>query len=313
LVKVDAKAATCTEAGWEAYEYCTACDYTTYEEIPVLKHSFTKYEVTEEAECGKAGKEVAYCDHGCQTTDEREIPALKHSFTKYEVTEEAECGKAGKEVAYCDHGCGATDENEIPALKHVPLAAVVENEVAAECEKAGSYDLVVYCDLCGEELDRGTTTVDALKHSFTKYEVTEEAECGKAGKEVAYCDHGCGATDENEIPALKHSFVNYIYNNDATCTADGTKTAKCANGCGATNKIKAEGTKLDHVDGDGDYICDYGCGHIFEQPDTPDDPADDTCHMCGGKVHGDDIMSRISCFFAMIIRFVTEVLTSVKK
>ncbi|MBR2315586.1 MAG: hypothetical protein IKA56_02985 [Clostridia bacterium] len=187
LVKVDAKAATCTEAGWEAYEYCTACDYTTYEEIP------------------------------------------------------------------------------------------------------------------------------ALKHSFTKYEVTEEAECGKAGKEVAYCDHGCGATDENEIPALKHSFVNYVYNNDATCEADGTKTAKCANGCGATNKIKAEGTKLDHVDGDGDYICDYGCGHIFEQPDTPDDPADDTCHMCGGKVHGNDIMSRISCFFAMIIRFVTEVLNISKK
>ncbi|MBO7319870.1 MAG: hypothetical protein J6V06_07635, partial [Clostridia bacterium] len=34
LVKVDAKAKTCTEIGWEAYEYCTACDYTTYVEIP---------------------------------------------------------------------------------------------------------------------------------------------------------------------------------------------------------------------------------------------------------------------------------------
>ena len=207
LVKVDAKAATCTEAGWEAYEYCTACDYTTYEEIPALKHSFTKYEVTEEAECGKAGKEVAYCDHGCQTTDEREIPALKHSFTKYEVAEEAECGKTGKEVAYCDHGCGATDENEIPALKHEPLAAVVENEVAAECEKAGSYDLVVYCNLCGEELDRDTTTVAATGHA----------------------------------------------------------------------------------DNDGDYKCDYGCGHEFEKPvdptpdtpNTPDEPTDDTCdHIC---------------------------------
>ena len=152
-----------------------------------------------------------------------------------------------------------------------------------------------------------------LTHSFTKYEVAEEAKCGIAGKEVAYCDNGCGETDEKEIKALEHLFLDYNYNDDATCEADGTKTAKCANGCGATNKIKAEGTKLDHVDGDGDYICDYGCGHIFEQPDIPDDPADDTCHMCGGKVHGNDIMSRISCFFAMIIRFVTEILTSVKK
>ncbi|MBQ6864291.1 MAG: leucine-rich repeat protein, partial [Clostridia bacterium] len=128
--------------------------------------------------------EVTFADGTTEISDAFEVTHL-HSFTKYEVTEEAECGKAGKEVASCDHGCGATDENEIPALTHEPLAAVVENEVAAACEKAGSYDLVVYCDLCGEELDRDTVTVDALKHSFTKYEVTEEAECGKAGKEVA--------------------------------------------------------------------------------------------------------------------------------
>ncbi len=101
-----------------------------------------------------------------------------HSFTKYEVTEEAECGKAGKEVAYCNHGCGATDEKEIPALTHEPLAAVVENEVAAECEKAGSYDLAVYCELCGEELDRDTVTVDALTHT------DEDGDY--------LCDHGCG-------------------------------------------------------------------------------------------------------------------------
>ena len=29
IVKVDAKAPTCTEIGWDAYEYCTACDYST--------------------------------------------------------------------------------------------------------------------------------------------------------------------------------------------------------------------------------------------------------------------------------------------
>ena len=163
LVQVDAKAPTCTEIGWDAYEYCTACDYTTYVEIPenghtaldavienevaskcglagsydlvvycacgeeldrdkftveALKHSFTKYEVTEEAKCGVAGKEVAYCDHGCGATDEKEIEALRHSFTKYEVTEEAKCGVEGKEVAYCDNGCGATDEKAIDALTH---------------------------------------------------------------------------------------------------------------------------------------------------------------------------------------------------
>ena len=39
LVQVKAKAPTCTEKGWDAYEYCTACDYTTYVEIPAKGHT----------------------------------------------------------------------------------------------------------------------------------------------------------------------------------------------------------------------------------------------------------------------------------
>lgn len=35
IIHVDAKAPTCTEIGWNAYEYCTACDFTTKVEIPV--------------------------------------------------------------------------------------------------------------------------------------------------------------------------------------------------------------------------------------------------------------------------------------
>ena len=41
IVKVDAKAKTCTEKGWNAYEYCSACDYTTYVEIPA-SHELTQ-------------------------------------------------------------------------------------------------------------------------------------------------------------------------------------------------------------------------------------------------------------------------------
>ncbi|MBQ7604484.1 MAG: InlB B-repeat-containing protein [Clostridia bacterium] len=38
LVHHDAKAATCTEIGWEAYDTCSRCDYTTYVEIAALGH-----------------------------------------------------------------------------------------------------------------------------------------------------------------------------------------------------------------------------------------------------------------------------------
>ena len=121
--------------------------------------------------------EVTFADGTTEISDAFEATHL-HSFSKYEEVTAPECGKAGKEVASCDHGCGATDEKEIPALTHEPLEAVKENEVAPKCGVAGSYDLVVYCNLCSEELDRDTITVDALTH--------------KDDDGDYLCDHGCG-------------------------------------------------------------------------------------------------------------------------
>ncbi|MBQ3501120.1 MAG: hypothetical protein IJA70_06840, partial [Oscillospiraceae bacterium] len=40
IITHSAKAATCTESGWNAYETCSRCDYTTYVEIPATGHSF---------------------------------------------------------------------------------------------------------------------------------------------------------------------------------------------------------------------------------------------------------------------------------
>lgn len=41
LESVEAKAPTCAEAGWDAYEKCTRCDYTTYAE-KTAEHTFEK-------------------------------------------------------------------------------------------------------------------------------------------------------------------------------------------------------------------------------------------------------------------------------
>ncbi len=40
LVNHDAKAPTCTEPGWEAYETCSRCDYTTYKEVAATGHDY---------------------------------------------------------------------------------------------------------------------------------------------------------------------------------------------------------------------------------------------------------------------------------
>ena len=49
-----------------------------------------------------------------------------------------------------------------PCDEHVPAEPVAENEATASCTEGGSYDEVVYCSVCGEELSRETVTVEAL-------------------------------------------------------------------------------------------------------------------------------------------------------
>ena len=40
LVDHEGQDPTCTEPGWEAYQTCTRCDYTTYKEIPAKGHNY---------------------------------------------------------------------------------------------------------------------------------------------------------------------------------------------------------------------------------------------------------------------------------
>ena len=54
LVHHDAKAATCTEIGWEEFDTCSRCDYTTYREIAALGHNYVNDSCTV---CGKKPSE----------------------------------------------------------------------------------------------------------------------------------------------------------------------------------------------------------------------------------------------------------------
>ena len=45
---------------------------------------------------------------------------------------------------------------------HTPASAIVENYVPATYDANGSYDEVIYCFDCGEELERGSKTIDKL-------------------------------------------------------------------------------------------------------------------------------------------------------
>ena len=64
-------------------------------------------------------------------------------------------------VTYTDTKTVTTD-----ALGHTPGETVIENEVAPTCTEPGSYDEVVRCTVCGEEISRRTVTVPATGHDY---------------------------------------------------------------------------------------------------------------------------------------------------
>ncbi len=49
---------------------------------------------------------------------------------------------------------------------HTPAPETRENEIAPGCTRTGSYDLVVLCSECGEEISRTTVPVPATGHSY---------------------------------------------------------------------------------------------------------------------------------------------------
>lgn len=61
----------------------------------------------------------------------------------------------------------------LPALGHSEAEAVRENNVEPTCLAAGGYDLVVYCDRCGEELSRDHHDVEKLNHQLEYVEAKE--------------------------------------------------------------------------------------------------------------------------------------------
>ena len=71
------------------------------------------------------------------------------------------------------------------AHTHTPGQPVTENAVPATCAQEGSYDTVVYCTGCGEELSRTTVTVPKADHQYEDgvCKVCGAREPGQGGEE----------------------------------------------------------------------------------------------------------------------------------
>lgn len=147
---------------------------------------------------------------------------------------DATCGKDGsKTVTTSCSDCGyviSVEKNVvIPATKnHTPAAAVKENVKPATCETAETYDSVVYCSVCGQEISRTQMTGEAAlghkwgewKHddSTAKAESKHTRTCGNdaSHKETKACDFTAKVTqeatlDQPEITTYTCKDCGYFY------------------------------------------------------------------------------------------------------
>ena len=156
LVHHDAKAPTCTEIGWDAYETCQreGCTYTTEVEIPALKHKLVHHDAKAPT-CTETGWEEYDTCSRCDYTTKVELLALKHDLVHHDAKAPT-CTEIGwNEYDACQReGCDYTTKVEIPAPGH----NYTEKVVKPTCGKGG-YTLHT-CKKCNDSYkDHQTKTL----------------------------------------------------------------------------------------------------------------------------------------------------------
>lgn len=124
-VQHEGKAATCTENGWSAYETCTRCEYTTYNEILATGHSYTS--VVTAPTCTAEGDTTYTCACGHSYVGDK-VAKVAHTWaSKYTVDKAASFKAAGSKSYHCAVCGAAGDSVTIPKLKSITGTSVVVN------------------------------------------------------------------------------------------------------------------------------------------------------------------------------------------
>ena len=282
LVHFRAKAPTCTEIGWDAYEACSRCDHTTRKELPALNHNLEQHEAKAPTCTEKGWDAYKTCSRlGCNYTTYQEIPALKHDLVHHNA-QAATCTEMGWD-AYktCSRlGCNYTTYQEIPALKH---DLVHHNAQAATCTEMG-WDAYKTCSRLGCNY---TTyqEIPALKHDLVHHNA-QAATCTEMGWD-AYktCSRlGCNYTTYQEIPALKHDLVHHDAQ-AATCTEKGWNAYETCSRCNYTTYAELPALNHDYQAVTVEPTCETDGYTVFTCSRCKDsytaDPTDKLGHQFG--------------------------------
>lgn len=211
-----AKAPTCTEKGWNAYETCSRCDYTTYTELTALNHALVQHEA-QAPTCTKIGWNAYETCSRCDHTTYAELPALNHDLVQHEA-QAATCTKPGWNAYDTCSRCDYTTYAELPALNH---ALVNHDAQAATCTEKGwdAYDTCSRCDY--------TTYAEqpALNHALVHHDA-QAPTCTEIGWDAYETCSRCDYTTYAEQPALNHDYQAVTV--EPTCETDGYTVFTCS-------------------------------------------------------------------------------------
>ena len=206
-----AKPATCKEKGWDAYRTCSRCDYTDYVELPALKNHDLKQYVTKAPTCTEIGFAFVRCWR-CDYYASQVLPALNHDLKQYAAKAPTCTEKGWNAYETCSRsGCDYTTYVELPAQHDL----VHHDAQAATCTEKGwdAYDTCSRCDY--------TTYAElsALNHDLVQHDAKAPT-CTEKGWDAYETCSRCDHTTYAELPALNHDLVQH----DAkapTCTEKG--------------------------------------------------------------------------------------------
>ena len=158
LVHYDAQAPTCTKPGWDAFDTCPRCYYTTFRAIPALKHDLEHHEAKAPTCTEKGWDAYEACSRfGCDYTTRKELPALNHALEQHEA-QAPTCTEIGWDAYETCSRCDYTTYAEQPALNHDYQAVTVE----PTCEADGY--TIFTCSRCKDSYTADPT--DQLGHQF---------------------------------------------------------------------------------------------------------------------------------------------------
>ena len=243
----NAQAPTCTEIGWDAYETCSRCDYTTYVEIPATGHSYSA--VVTAPTCTEDGYTTYTCHCGDTYVADR-VDATGHTASDWIIDVEATCSYFGNKHTECTI-CHVILESAV--IEQKEHTVVKDAAVEATCTQNGLTE-GCHCSVCTEVLV-AQEIIPALGHDLEEHSAKTPT-CTEIGWNAYETCSRCDHTTYAEIPATGHSYSAVV--TAPTCTEEGYTTYTCH--CGDTyvaDRVDATGHTASDWIIDVEATCSY--------------------------------------------------------